>query len=512
MTSFWINVLLFVSTSSSSWATTIEYPTAVRIKDNFNLTLHAKYPQITYGWLTFKGILWKNNIYVDKTMLIRKLLTDDHQGHKIVLITGPRKFCKTINLYMMKEFLKHEVDWDAIRIPINETYGYKLFRNLSYETSWVHNTWELIKHPLLVTEDTQFVDQHQGQYPTIFITFDNITGDNFIEIYNYMLYEMHHAFREHIYIINHLSYLLRDEKNQTKFEEIYNTFTYYLAIENEGGAEDEIASAFLFLSELLYKYYNKKMYIFVSDYDYILRKVLFEITTIPYNDKERILNWFETFYEFTLVGNPYVEKVFLTGVFSFPTRRMRLLIRDVYEYDFYRDLSQYYGFTEQEVDSFCQHFNIGEKLKNELRLRYNGYKGGENYTRNVYNPWSMIRFLNQADRKVKPFWPKETKIEIVARFARNEKVNETLQSLIRGETVFLRRERLHFTRQDFENLKYKIIYKHEFVDDDIQIILGYLYRTGYLTPCENVDNSDVQVAVRMPNRETKNGLEGRLQG
>lgn len=507
---FWITALLLGLVPDTS-STTIENLTVVRIKDDFNLTLHAKYPQITYGWLTFKGILWKNNIYVDKSMLIKKLLTDDHDGHKIVLITGPRKFCKTINLFMFKEFIKHEVDQDAIRIPIQETMNYKLFRNLTYQTSYVHDTWEMIKYPLLITEDKEFLEKHQGSRPSIFITFDNITGTNFIEIYNYMLYEMHLAFREHVYIINHLSYRLRDEKNQTKFEEIYNTFTYYLAIENEGGAEDEIASAFLFLSELLYEYYNTKMYIFISDYDYVLRKVLFEITDIPYNDKERILNWFETFYEFSLVGNPYVEKVFMTGVFSFPTRRMRLLIRDVYEYDFYRDLSQYYGFTEHEIDSLCQRFNIGDKLRTELRLRYNGYKGGVDYTQNIYNPWSILRFLNQPDRKVKPFWPKETKIEIVARFARDQRLNQTLHSLIRGDTLFLRKECLHFTKTDFENLKYKIIYKHEFAENDVQIVLGYLYRTGYLTPCDHADNNDIQVAVRMPNKETRNGLEGRLQ-
>lgn len=51
------------------------------------------------GGYDFKSIIEKGSYYVDKTLLIKELL--DRDG-KVTLFTRPRRFGKTMNMYMLK--------------------------------------------------------------------------------------------------------------------------------------------------------------------------------------------------------------------------------------------------------------------------------------------------------------------------------------------------------------------------------------------------------------------------
>ena len=61
---------------------------------------------IPIGYEDIREIIDKNLYYVDKSLLIRELLDS---GGKVSLVTRPRRFGKTLNLSMLRRFLRMSV-------------------------------------------------------------------------------------------------------------------------------------------------------------------------------------------------------------------------------------------------------------------------------------------------------------------------------------------------------------------------------------------------------------------
>lgn len=53
------------------------------------------------GISNFREIIENNHYYIDKTLLIKEIIDD---GSKVILLTRPRRFGKTINMNMIKYF------------------------------------------------------------------------------------------------------------------------------------------------------------------------------------------------------------------------------------------------------------------------------------------------------------------------------------------------------------------------------------------------------------------------
>src|SRR5690242_19271034 len=63
------------------------------------------------------------------------------------------------------------------------------------------------------------------------------------------------------------------------------------------------------------------------------------------------------------------------------------------------EFSEYFGFTESEVDEILRESNLSFKSK-EIKAWYNGYKIGETV---IHNPWSIVNCIKQQ-RELKPHW------------------------------------------------------------------------------------------------------------
>ena len=60
------------------------------------------------GTDSFAELLLTNNVFVDKSMFIKEFL--EESGDKVVLITRPRRWGKSLNMDMLQRFLSIEVD------------------------------------------------------------------------------------------------------------------------------------------------------------------------------------------------------------------------------------------------------------------------------------------------------------------------------------------------------------------------------------------------------------------
>ena len=142
--------------------------------------------------------------------------------------------------------------------------------------------------------------------------------------------------------------------------------------------------------------------------------------------------------------------------------------------------------TEEEVLEGLKYYNLEYEI-NDVKDWYDGYQFGKI---EVYNPWSIINFLDNGE--LKPYWQGT---------AGNETINELLD---RGNRELF---------DDLEKLfRKEIVYKKirdftEFTDDINEIWELFLY-SGYLTT--SGEQKDKEHPIRIPNREIMEFFEDRF--
>ena len=128
--------------------------------ENFNIPV---------GTSDFAEVRQRDYYYIDKTGLIAELMRTP--GTKVTLITRPRRFGKTLAMSMMAEFFDIRKD------------SYPLFDGL------------------VISEHKNLCKTWMNQYPTVFISFRNVDGNNFQEAYEMLEGTISHIFMNHIELL-----------------------------------------------------------------------------------------------------------------------------------------------------------------------------------------------------------------------------------------------------------------------------------------------------------------------
>ena len=167
----------------------------------------------------FREVREQDCYYVDKTKFIEDILND---GSEVKLFCRPRRFGKTLNMSMLKYFFNIE----------NKDENRELFNGLYIENS-----------PMM---------KEQGKYPVIFISLKGISGSNFEEALSKIKNKISTLYDEYKDILPSL-----DEFDSLKFKK-------YLIEQVE---KSSLESSLLFLTKILYKYYNQKVIVLIDEYD-----------------------------------------------------------------------------------------------------------------------------------------------------------------------------------------------------------------------------------------------------
>ena len=167
----------------------------------------------------FREVREQDYYYVDKTKFIEDILND---GSEVKLFCRPRRFGKTLNMSMLKYFFNIE----------NKDENRELFNSLYIENS-----------PMM---------KEQGKYPVIFISMKGISGSNFEEALRKIRNKISTLYDEYKDILPYL-----DEFDSLKFKK-------YLI---EQVDKSSLESSLLFLTKILYKYYNQKVIVLIDEYD-----------------------------------------------------------------------------------------------------------------------------------------------------------------------------------------------------------------------------------------------------
>ena len=386
--------------------------------------------KIPIGVDDFKKLIENNALYIDKTKFIIELLDD---AAEVKLFTRPRRFGKTLNMSTLKYFFDIK----------NANENRKLFNGLDIEKS------------VYISE--------QGKYPVIFISMKGIKTKN----WEHCLYDLKGLIGD---LYNEFEYI-REVLNESEL----NTF-------NKIWLKEDIAeykNALKILTTYLYKYYKKEVILLIDEYDTPL------ITSYKYGYYDEALPFFKVFYGEALKTNPYLKTGIMTGIIRVIKAGIFSDLNNLSVYSILNDFySNFFGFTQNEVENTLKYFNIENEIP-EIKSWYDGYKFGNS---NVYNPWSILKFLQL--KKLIPYWIDTSDNFLINQILKNVNSDtmETLQKLFSGESVE-------------ENIN---------GNSDLSVLLGdeevweLLLFSGYLTIDEKIGEDYENVyTLRLPNREVK---------
>ena len=386
--------------------------------------------KIPIGVDDFKKLIENNALYIDKTKFIIELLDD---AAEVKLFTRPRRFGKTLNMSTLKYFFDIK----------NANENRRLFNGLDIEKS------------VYISE--------QGKYPVIFISMKGIKTKD----WEHCLYDLKGLIGD---LYNEFEYI-REVLNESEL----NTF-------NKIWLKEDIAeykNALKILTTYLYKYYKKEVILLIDEYDTPL------ITSYKYGYYDEALPFFKVFYGEALKTNPYLKMGIMTGIIRVIKAGIFSDLNNLSVYSILNDFySNFFGFTQNEVENTLKYFNIENEIS-EIKSWYDGYKFGNS---NVYNPWSILKFLQL--KKLIPYWIDTSDNFLINQILKNVNSDtmETLQKLFSGESVE-------------ENIN---------GNSDLSVLLGdeevweLLLFSGYLTIDEKIGKDYENVyTLRLPNREVK---------
>ena len=218
-----------------------------------------------------------------------------------------------------------------------------------------------------------------------------------------------------------------------------------------------------------------KRFIFIIDeWDFVFREY-------PNNSNlhENFINLLRALFKG--VGENFVELVYMTGILPIARYNTQSALNNFNEYTILKssNYSQYYGFTENEVKTLCEKYQLDFET---AKFWYNGYKVGEY---EIYNPNSIKKLITR--REFQSYWSYTSAYGIVTEAINQnfEGLKDDIIRLCSGSTISISRPEIKsFNTAD---LKFK---------NKVAIYI-YLVHLGYL----GYDDADATIYV--PNEETR---------
>ena len=397
--------------------------------------------KLPVGIEDFKEIRRQGFYYIDKTRLLEQLL--DSWG-KVNLFTRPRRFGKTLNMSMLRNFFE---------IGTDKT----LFDGLH------------------ILQRRDLCDEYMGRFPVVSLTLKGVDGLTFEKAKNKLL-KLIALEADRFDFLKNSDKLTDNEKQR-----------YGALIRMQDGKytmdEDTLESALQTLSELLYRHYGQKVIILIDEYDVPLDKAY------QNGYYREMVSMIRSLFGEALKTNEFLQFAVLTGCLrvskeSIFTGLNNFKIFSITDARF----DEQFGFTEDEVEKMLKDYQLEVYLA-EMKEWYDGYHFGD---ADIYCPWDVINRVDDLCDKPedgpKCYWINSSGNALVKRFVSiaNRTTQDEIERLIAGEPIE-RSVRLDLTYDE--------------IDKSIDNIWSVLFTTGYLTQVGMTEQGAYKLVI--PNKEVR---------
>ena len=389
------------------------------------------------GLSDFKEIIEGNRYYVDKTAMIRAVW----EGGKVQLYCRPRRFGKTLNLSMLRYFFDIENDYQH------------LFEGLA------------------VSEDAETMAQHQGKYPVIDLSFKDEKADDYPAAIRGMAQLLHREWARHGAL-----------KGIPEYDEKLSDMS--ANIRSGQIREDLFWASLLELSQLLHGHYDAPVVLLIDEYDTPLLNAWLN----GYYDK--MVSFMRRLFGTGLKDNKMLYKGVLSGILRVAKESLFSGLNN-----FVSDaglkpnkFADKFGFTEPEVATMLEHYGLNGDDMEVVRDWYDGYRYGDNA---IYNPWSILCYVNEAGATPSPYWVNTGGHDLLKRlfFGRQADIKPSLERLMQGQIFYAHVD---------EFLTFRGL------DTNPNAVLSLLYFAGYVrADGQKVVDRRIHHELAVPNEEVR---------
>ena len=394
--------------------------------------------KISTGLDNFKEVRTNNILYVDKSNFIEELL---ETGSKVIAISRPRRFGKTLNMSMLSYFFDIN----------NSEENKKLFKGLNIE-----------KSPYFI---------EQGQYPVISLTFKGVKFSDWESCYEDIKTLVQIEYDRHSYL-----------ESSNKLSELEKK--RYKKLKNGNGDKAALKRSLVDLSNFLYKYYGKEVVILIDEYD--TPAIEGEIEGYF----KEVSKFMEGFLSDALKSNENLFKGVVTGITKLQGAGMFSGVNNARNCSIFNTAyKDKFGFTHKEVQSLLKEYNMTEK-ESDVSTHYNGYNfSGEI----IYNPYSVMCCIDTNE--FENFWIGSSSNDLAKKKLKDlmdmrikKDISHDFEKLIQGGIINL-------------HIKSSMVINKDMNKDDILNLFLY---SGYLK-YENYRSEGYKsyADISIPNREIR---------
>ncbi|OUM63126.1 hypothetical protein PIROE2DRAFT_10383, partial [Piromyces sp. E2] len=309
-------------------------------------------PETVFTEEDFEYFDHNDYFFIDKTRMISELIK---QKNAVYLITRPRRFGKSLNLKMVKEFFEKPSKGNGNRN--------NLFDGL--EVSKVRKNM-----------------REFHKYPVIFLNFKADESKDYESAIQFL--------KEKI------SELFKDYKSKINFEKLSEIDqNKWNKIEKQEENDITLKESVNFLCKCVnyLKIYKRNFIVLIDEYDKLL------IYSCQYNYYEEMQLTLKSFFSETFKGNNNLHIGITTGCLELGLNSIFSGVNNFRKCSVFSDsyFNDCYGFTENELDFLLNKFNVPGMNKDLVKKQYNGYSCGysKSITKNLYNSYSINNFVNE---------------------------------------------------------------------------------------------------------------------
>jgi hypothetical protein len=397
-------------------------------------------PGIALGTSDFKKLRQsENSLYVDKSAFIKEILNDKSE---VILITRPRRFGKTLNMSMLQYF------FDIKDAEENR----RLFDGLA------------------ISKNSKLMKM-QGQRPVIFISFKDCKADNWEKTKELITGLISNAVK------NIMSVLPLEQIESFDMEIL-------LRLKNRQAGYAELIRSLFLLTELLAAKDRKNLpLILIDEYDVPLQNAWLK------GFWDEASGFLSGFFCATFKDNPYLWKGILSGCLRISKESIFTDLNNIKVCSITTNkYSSYFGLTVKEVKNLLQQYQLKDHFAT-VKAWYDGYLFGDTF---IYNPWSVLSYIDNRPELPKPYWVNTSGNELVHSllFKADGRVKEKLSVLLRKEAITV-------------NLKEHLVFRE--IDKNPDNIWNFLFFTGYLKyekkPVSDNLYLNNRIDLKIPNQE-----------
>lgn len=289
--------------------------------------------------------------YVDKTLMVREFI---EMADKVALIARPRRFGKTLNMSMLREFFDITAD------------SRDIFEGLE----------------IMQTEYARFLNSK----PVIYLTFKDCKARTAQDLFALLKREV---YRE---------YLRYEKLLKTHWiEDSYEKKDFYAMIENLRSFSSpavSFVSALRNLTDAVKDFYQEAPILLIDEYDQPI------MSSYEYGYHEEVGDFFSNFYGSAMKGNAALGQALLTGVQRVAKESIFSQFNNPQVYTVAdRQYAEYFGLSEEETRELLAYYGLD--LSEDVKKMYDGYCIGGIH---MYNPWSVINYAKK--KRLDNYWVK----------------------------------------------------------------------------------------------------------